>query len=76
MDLSTLFEKEFYSFHMHCCKPGAAIFKQVINTMELNPARTLFIDDALPNVEAAAALGLNAYLLKQGEDIADLLKGF
>lgn len=38
-------------------KPDAAIFRLLMQRYQLTPARTAFIDDALPNVKAAAALG-------------------
>ncbi len=38
-------------------KPDPAIFRHLTVTCGLDPARTLFIDDALVNVQAAARLG-------------------
>ena len=38
-------------------KPDPAIFRHLIVTCGVDPARTLFIDDALVNIQAAARLG-------------------
>jgi putative hydrolase of the HAD superfamily len=43
-------------------KPDPAIFRHVLDTLGLAPARTVFIDDSAPNVEAARALGITAVL--------------
>jgi 2-haloacid dehalogenase len=41
-------------------KPDPAIFQILLDRYELEPARTVFVDDVPLNVEAAAALGINA----------------
>ena len=38
-------------------KPGRRIFEIAIARLGLEPARTFFIDDLLPNIETARALG-------------------
>lgn len=42
------------------CKPDARIFQQLIERYELEPARTVFVDDVLQNVEAAERQGMVA----------------
>ena len=54
------FDAEFYSCELGCTKPSAAFFETMIQRAGLDPARTLFIDDRLDNVEAARACGLIA----------------
>jgi glucose-1-phosphatase len=61
-DLSRLFEKAYYSFKIGMRKPDAEIFRRVINENKLIPEETLFIDDALFNIEAAEKLGLRTML--------------
>jgi 2-haloacid dehalogenase len=41
-------------------KPDPRIFRRMLRRFDLQPARTLFIDDSAVNVEAAAAIGINA----------------
>ena len=42
-------------------KPDPAIFAQLIERGGLQPEGTLFIDDSLANVQAAAALGFRTW---------------
>ena len=42
-------------------KPSEEIFRLLQHRFHLDPARTLFIDDALPNVEAAGRLGFRVW---------------
>ena len=55
-----VFDREFYSCDLGCVKPSAAFFEAILREAALDPARTLFIDDRLDNVEAARACGLVA----------------
>jgi 2-haloacid dehalogenase len=41
-------------------KPDPRIFRRMLRRFDLQPARTLFIDDSAVNVEAAATIGINA----------------
>ena len=40
-------------------KPNPAIFRLLIDRFDINPERTVFIDDSLANIEAASALGFH-----------------
>ena len=44
-------------------KPNTEIFEFVINENNLNPQKTLFIDDSPQHIEGAIKTGLNAYYL-------------
>ncbi len=50
-----------YSYAVHCSKPGRAIYEYAIRAHSLDPAQTFFIDDLLPNIEAAQALGFQTH---------------
>jgi 2-haloacid dehalogenase len=41
-------------------KPDPTIFRRLLRRFDLQPARTVFIDDSVVNVEAAAAIGIHA----------------
>ena len=41
-------------------KPDPTIFRRLLRRFDLQPARTVFIDDSAVNVEAAAAIGIHA----------------
>ncbi|MCB2086823.1 MAG: HAD family phosphatase [Sphingomonadaceae bacterium] len=49
------------SGHERLVKPGSAIFRLAAARFGHAPERMLFIDDSLPNVEAAARLGWHAH---------------
>lgn len=50
-----------YSYAARASKPGAEIYRQAIRAHGLEPAGTFFIDDLLPNIETARALGFRAH---------------
>ncbi len=70
--MDDLFEKAYYSHVISHRKPDVAAFEYVINDSKLNAAETLFIDDALVNVEGARLAGLQAHHLTGGKTILDL----
>ncbi|MEZ5693422.1 MAG: HAD family phosphatase [Altererythrobacter sp.] len=49
------------SGHERLVKPGSAIFRLAAARFGHAPERMLFIDDSLPNIEAAARLGWHAH---------------
>jgi 2-haloacid dehalogenase len=54
-------------------KPSREIFGRVATRFELDPARTLFIDDALVNVEGARAAGFQAHHFTNAASLRDAL---
>ena len=50
------------SSHEGVAKPDAEIFRRVLQRFNLEAARTLLVDDAERNVDAARALGWKAIL--------------
>ncbi|MGN6493940.1 MAG: HAD family hydrolase [Agriterribacter sp.] len=67
-----LFEKAYYSHTLGMRKPDAASFQYIIDENKLDPSRTVFIDDSLPNVEGAIAVGLKGIHVKPGTTILEL----
>lgn len=57
-------------------KPDVAIYELHASTFDLEPAKTLFIDDSEPNVTGAKKAGWNAVLFSGAEKLAEDLKGF
>ncbi|HET8963619.1 MAG TPA: HAD family phosphatase [Chitinophagales bacterium] len=73
-DLSSYFEKVYLSYEINLRKPDPAIFHHVLNTNDLNPSETLFIDDSPQHVESSGKLGIQTHWLDvRKEDIVDLL---
>ena len=70
--LDDLFEKAYYSHLMQLRKPDKKSFEYIINDQNLDPARTLFIDDAEINVKGAIEAGLQGLHLKKGERLEEL----
>lgn len=69
-----LFEKIYYSHFTGKRKPEQAIFEQVLNENNLNPAETLFIDDSPQHLEGAKKLGIQTFLMTQPDTLQDFAK--
>jgi FMN phosphatase YigB (HAD superfamily) len=63
------FEKTYYSHLSGKRKPETAIFAQVLNENNLNPAETLFIDDSPQHLVPAKALGIQTFLMTAPDNI-------
>lgn len=70
--LEGLFKKAYLSFEIGMRKPDSVIYEYVIKDAGISPGETLFIDDSLPNIEAAEALGIGVKWLQPGERIENL----
>lgn len=68
------FERDYYSHLMRMRKPDAEIFRFVLDTHGLDPAKTLFVDDSPQHIEAATRLGLQAHLLEPEDTLERLLQ--
>jgi len=64
------FDGAVFSHEAGMMKPAAGIYDYAVEKFALNPARTLFIDDLLPNVEAAQSLGWLAHHYREDEHSA------
>jgi len=73
-EFDDLFEKSYFSFDTHLKKPNPEAFEFIINQHDLDPSKTLFIDDREDNISAAAGVGLHTYLLNKPERIRDIFK--
>jgi glucose-1-phosphatase len=62
-----LFQDAVYSYRVRASKPEPAIFEIAARQFSVNPGRTLFIDDLLPNIEAARAAGFRAHHYHHGQ---------
>ena len=64
LELSRFVEWSFVSCHMGVRKPDAAAYEVALESVGavMDPARCIFVDDNLKNVEAAAALGIDVVL--------------
>jgi putative hydrolase of the HAD superfamily len=53
-----VFDGAVISCRLQLCKPEAGIYEHLLRTYNLDPAKTLFIDDVQKNLDAAAKLGM------------------
>jgi putative hydrolase of the HAD superfamily len=70
--LDQLFEKAYYSHDIRLRKPDVKAFQYVLQDSGLQPHETLFIDDALVNVEGAKAAGMQGYHLELGKTVLEI----
>ncbi|MBC7830376.1 MAG: HAD family phosphatase [Chitinophagaceae bacterium] len=70
--LDSLFEKAYYSYQIGLRKPNKEAYEFVLKENQLVPEETLFIDDALINVEAARECGMQGIHLQPGQTLLDL----
>lgn len=63
------FDKVYYSNELGMRKPDHEIFEFVINSNNLDPTSTLFIDDMLPNIESAKQCKLKTVHLTDQTDL-------
>ncbi len=71
-NLSALFEQAYFSYLMSDRKPNPSIFQRIIDEQNLDPSRTLFIDDTADYIEGAKKTGLQTIHLTHGLTIHDL----
>lgn len=64
-DFFDLFAGIVISGHERCMKPDATIFDLILQRFDLDPETSLFVDDSLPNIDAAQALGIQAFHFKR-----------
>ena len=75
-EVSTLFDKDFYSNEIGYRKPMPEAYKEIIRLSGINPAESLFIDDSLLNVESAIASGLKGFWLEPGQKVEEIFQEY
>lgn len=63
VSFSDLFQKVYLSHEMGLLKPDLEIYKRVLVEQNLNPERTLFIEDTKENAIAANKLGIETLVI-------------
>lgn len=71
--ISDFFDATYYSYEMKMAKPDAEIFIKLLEDEQVEPNQCLFLDDGLKNIEQATRLGIQAYHVKENEDLEFLL---
>lgn len=75
-EVSSLFEKDFYSNEIGFRKPTAESFQEIIMLSGIDPKESLFIDDSKQNVDAAIASGLNGFWLEPGQKVEEIFQEY
>ena len=57
-------------------KPDPRLFHVLFERFDIDPHRTLFIDDVADNVATGIALGMNGHLFRDAERLRAVLKGY
>lgn len=70
----SLFEKAYYSHLIGHRKPNVSAFEYILIDAGIVAEESVFIDDSLPNVEAAQKAGIHALHLKAPDNVIDLVK--
>ncbi|HTI10895.1 MAG TPA: HAD family phosphatase [Puia sp.] len=70
-ELDDHFERTYYSHLLGMRKPDIASYQHILQENQLIGGETLFVDDALINVEGAEAAGLKGLYLRPGTTLLD-----
>jgi putative hydrolase of the HAD superfamily len=65
------FEKTYYSHLLGMRKPDRESYEHILRENQLNAAETLFVDDAIVNVEGAEQVGIRGLFLRPGINLLD-----
>jgi glucose-1-phosphatase len=71
-EFDELFDKSYFSFDMHLAKPDSLVYYFILNQHDLDPSKTLFIDDNKENIIPAQKLGMCTYHLEKPEKLRNL----
>jgi putative hydrolase of the HAD superfamily len=69
----SVFERVYFSHQFGMRKPDPKSFQRILDENQLDPSRTLFIDDSKHHVEGACSVGIRGYHLKPGQTLEELL---
>jgi glucose-1-phosphatase len=70
--LDEFFITAYYSHQIHQRKPYQDTYQFVLDSLQINAAETLFIDDSVVNIGPAAAIGIQTHLLLPTQRIEQL----
>lgn len=66
--LADYFDNLFFSYRMHCSKPGEEIYRKMLRLGGMNACETLFVDDGAKNIETAERVGIKTLKVENGTD--------
>lgn len=72
--LAAFFDRSYYSHLIGYRKPEKESYQVILDENGLKPEHTLFIDDTLPNIDGATALGIQTLHLQAPKTILDIFR--
>ena len=72
MNYDEFFDAAFYSFEVGLAKPDPAYFWHILDSLELEPAEVVFVDDKPENVAGARSIGIRAEVFRWTDTFGDL----
>lgn len=73
LTINDYFDGVIASFAEHACKPDPEIYRILLHRYNLDPSRTLFIDDSKTNVDVGEQCGIKGLYLTKNADFIDVL---
>jgi glucose-1-phosphatase len=74
--LDDYFHHAHYSHDIGLRKPDIDIYKFVLETHQITPGQSLFLDDNTDNIAAAKAVGMEALLIEHPDQVFDLFRNY
>ena len=74
--LKELLDGFVLSCDIKAIKPDLAMFKEILDKYQLDPANCIFLDDIEDNTNTAQKLGIKAHQVKKRSDVVDILKSY
>ena len=74
--LKELLDGFVLSCDIKAIKPDLAMFKEILDKYQLDPANCVFLDDIEDNTKAAEKLGIKVRQVKKRSDVVDILKSY
>jgi putative hydrolase of the HAD superfamily len=71
-----LFHKHYLSYQLHVMKPAPGFYRAIIEDLQVEPYKMLFVDDLQINVDGAIAAGMQAVRFKGVENLVKTLSRF
>jgi len=69
------FDHSTFSCELKAVKPAHEIYHHCLNGLGIEPQHVLFIDDRLPNIEAAQELGWQGFVFTNVENLHEYIEG-
>ncbi len=73
---SIYFDAVYYSHLIRLRKPHLEAYEYVLSDAEIKPEESVFIDDLMPNIEAAEKVGIRGLWHEPGTEVAERLRDF